>query len=633
MDQALESQESVAGESWSVVAPRRVLEVLKPFILAHQAEVVCACLLLLMTINLFAAISRKSITNDEIVHIPAGYYHLVAGDFHLNNEHPPLVKMWAALPLLFIQPEEPAAVTDPNEGFMERTWGYHQRFWQANRAHFGSITFWTRAMMVPLTLTLGALIFVYARKLFGKAAALFAVALYVLEPTVLAHGRVVHTDVPAALAYLLFFFALHLYADEPSLKRALLLGLGSGVALLTKFSMIVILPVLALAAVALFWRAILDRGGKRERDTALDISSDGESKALSPLRSSGALHKWLGPKSKQLLIHALVVAGVILFLVNAMYGFQRPTLEASDVRWVAMKSAGLFGVLMNAFTVLSKVVPTYFLFGLYNVVIHNQYGHSASLLGAHSDLGWWYYFPVAFALKTTLPFLILSLATLIWSLYRLVVARERVFAFVLVPLGIYLAISLTSHINIGIRHFLPAYPFLFIAAGALLDRLLRARRARIAAVLFIALNFSWMIYEAARSFPNYIPYTNQLAGGQPGWRYLSDSNVEWGDDVAELATYLKARGETRVYAVVSAGWSTLNQYGVEYVNLLSLPAGSTPDTRYVAIGASFLNGSTIPGGVEGRQTTDERTNFFARYRDRKPEAIFGGTIYLYREKE
>lgn len=597
----------MAGESWTVVAPGRVLEMLKQFVLAHRAEVVCACLLLLMAVNLLAAISRKSITNDEIVHIPAGYYHLVAGDFQLNNEHPPLVKMWAALPLLFIQPEEPPAVNTPQEDFMERTWGFHQRFWQANRAQFRSITFWTRAMMVPLTLALGALIFIYARKLFGETAALFAVALYVLEPTVLAHGRVVHTDVPAALTYLLFFFALHSYADAPSLRRALLLGLACGIALATKFSMIVVLPVLALAGGALFWKA-------------------------AAVHSAGALHQRLGRERKQLLLHAVLVAGVVLLVVNASYSFQSPPLADSDVNWVAMKSAPVFGALMKAFAVLSKLVPTYFLFGLYNVVVHNHYGHSTSLLGAHNDLGWWYYFPVAFALKTTLPFLLLSVAALAWSLYRLIVRRERVFAFVLVPLGIYLAVSLTSHINIGIRHLLPAYPLLFIASGALLARLFRVRRARNAVVVLIALTFGWMAYEAVRTFPDYIVYTNQLTRGQPGWRYLSDSNVEWGDDVNQLATYLKARGETRVSASLSAGWSTLRQYDLEFIDLLSLPAGSTPETRYVAIGASFLNGSTIPGGFEGRQTTEERTNFFARYRDRQPEAIFGGSIYLYRVK-
>src|SRR5882672_8800458 len=196
----------------------------------RRAETVCAALLVLMAANLFASISRKSITNDEVVHIPAGYYHLVAGDFQLNNEHPPLVKMWAALPLLIVQPEEPPAPKTVDENFMERTWGFHERFWQANQARFQTVTFWPRVMMIPITLALGVLIFVFARKLFGETAALIAVALYVLEPTVLAHGRIVHTDVPAAFVYLLFFFALYKYAEYPVTKRALLLGLASGVA-------------------------------------------------------------------------------------------------------------------------------------------------------------------------------------------------------------------------------------------------------------------------------------------------------------------------------------------------------------------------------------------------------------------
>lgn len=632
MEDALKKEKEASIAVSEMIA--RVFAALRRLVATRRAEALCAALLLMLAANLFGAISRKSITNDEIVHIPAGYYHLVAGDFHLNNEHPPLIKLWAALPLLFIQPEEPPAVNDPNEGFMERTWGYHQRFWQANHARFGSITFWARTMMVPLALILGALIFIYARKLFGDTAALFAVALYVLEPTVLAHGRVVHTDLPAALAYLLFFFALHSYVDAPTLRRALLLGLACGIALMTKFSMMVIVPVLMVAAIVRFWKAHLEYGGNRSATPLWMNRARSESKApSSTLRSAGARHKLLGQERKHILLHAVLVAGVVLFIINAMYDFQSPPLEASDVRWVAMKSEPLFGSLMKGFSIVSKIVPTYFLFGLYNVVIHNQFGHSTSLLGAHSDLGWWYYFPVAFALKTTLPFLILSIAALVWSLYRLVVRRERVFAFVLVPLGIYLAISLTSHINIGIRHLLPAYPFLFIASGALLDRLLRVERARTAVFLVMVLTFGWMAYEAVRTFPDYIPYTNQLAGSQPGWHYLSDSNVEWGDDMGELATYLKARGETRVHAALSAGWSTLTQYGVEYIDLLSLPAGSTPNTRYVAIGASFLNGSTVPGGVEGRQTTEERTNFFARYRERQPEAIFGGSIYLYRVRD
>jgi len=143
-----------------------------------------------------------------------------------------------------------------------------------------------------------------------------------------------------------------------------------------------------------------------------------------------------------------------------------------------------------------------------------------------------------------------------------------------------------------------------------------------------------MVFEAVRTFPDYVPYMNQLAWAHPHWYYLGDSNVEWGDDVGELAAYLKARGETKVRAALSAGWSTLGRYGVEYLDMVSLPPGAKPETRYVAIGASFLNGSLITGdeNVVGRRSF-ERTNLFARYRDRKPEAVFGNSIYLYRERE
>jgi len=568
----------------------------KRLVVVRKAEAVCGALLLLMAVNLFAAISRKSITNDEIVHIPAGYYHLVAGEFQLNNEHPPLVKMWAALPLLFVQPDEPPAPKTEDENFMERTWGFHERFWQANQARFQTVTFWPRLMMIPITLALGALIFVFARKLFGETAALIAVALYVLEPTVLAHGRVVHTDVPAALAYLLFFFVLHRYSEAPGTKHALILGLVCGVALLIKFSMLVLLPVLAIYFLA---RLFIYRRDRKQL--------------------------------KQILFHSALITEVVLFLVNAAYYFQRPVLEASDVRWVAMKSPALLGFVTTFVRLASYLVPTYYLFGVYNIELHNHFGHATSLLGHYNDLGWWYYFPVAFALKTTIPFLLLAIVALGWSVWRFV-RRDWRFLWLVVPVGIYLAISLTSHINIGIRHFLPVYPFLFIAGGALLARLLQVRRLVGITVLIVLLG--WMSFEALRTFPNYTPYMNQLASGHPHWYYLSDSNVEWGDDVNALADYLKARGETKVSAALSAGWSTLGRYGVDYLDMVSLPPDKTPETRYVAIGASFLNGSVIPGdeNVVGRRSF-ERTNLFARYRERKPEAVFGNSIYLFREHQ
>lgn len=602
------------GRGVSTEALTRSLATAGRALIAHRAETLAGCLLFLMAVNLVSAISRKTITNDEIVHIPAGYYHLVDGYFQLNNEHPPLVKMWAALPLLFIQPNEPPAPKTDDENVAERVGGFHARFWTDNKTRFASIAFWPRIMMIPVALALGVLILLFTRRLFGARAALFAVAFYSFEPTILAHGRIVHTDVPAACAYLLFFFTLHRYVNAPTLRRAFGVGLVAGLAFVTKFSMVIALaPVLiCLALGGIIFAPRIARG-------------DDES------------HR--GHKRATFVWHALVAALVILMVVNAAYYFQSPPLEASDAEWVRLKSAPVYDTLMTAFRAFSHLVPTYFLFGLYNVVIHNQYGHAASLLGMHSDFGWWYYFPVAFALKTSLPFLVVSIAALGWSLWRLIVRREREFLFLVVPLAIFTAFSMTSRINIGIRHFLPVFPFLFIMGGAMFDRLLVARRIRFAprripfaAALPLVALLAWAGIEALRAYPDYVPYMNQLAR-KPRWEYLSDSNVEWGDDMSALAAYLHARGETEVRGAMSGAWGTLHFHGIRLHDLLAPPGAKMPATRYVAIGAGFLNGSTVVGGDEGSGQAHgaKRVDKFAAYRERQPEAVFGGSIYLYRE--
>src|SRR5438270_9760109 len=182
MDESL-NQERIEP-AFLLIEPRRSIATLLSFVRAHAATILAAALLAIMAAQMLAVVARKSITNDEILHIPAGYYHLVGGDFQLNNEHPPLAKMWAALPLLLIQPNEDLPPEAERQGnSIDLTWSYHQRFWASNRDRAETIQFWTRAMMIVLSIALGALIYVYARDLFGTPAALFAVACFTLEPT------------------------------------------------------------------------------------------------------------------------------------------------------------------------------------------------------------------------------------------------------------------------------------------------------------------------------------------------------------------------------------------------------------------------------------------------------------------
>lgn len=561
------------------------------WIVGHAAQIACALILTLMALQMLMVISRKSITNDEIVMIPAAYYHLVGNNYGLVNEHPPLSKIVAGTSFLFIQPNEGLAP----ESSTDEKWQYYLGFWEHNRDRFESISFWPRVPMILLTVALGGLVFWFARELFGARAAVLSVLLFALEPTVLAHGRVVQTDMPAAFGWLLFFIALSSYAKQATFSRAIYLGVAAALAILSKFSMLLAGPVLAV-----FFLILLARALRSRKQVARVVAQAG-----------------------------LVVLS-ILVVVNAAYFFQHRSLDDSDTRWINMAFPANAAAVTTTVRLLAHLLPADFVLGVFFQFWHNGVGHAAGLLGRYSQMGWWYYFPVAFALKTTVPFLALALTSLGWGTYSWIKRRERRFFWLLLPFAIYTGFVLFSHIDIGVRYYLPAYSFLFILSGAMLDALLKSQRIRKAGLVIAMALIAWIGVEAIRAHPNQMSYMNQLAGRAPHWWYLSDSNVEWGDDARGLAEFLRARGETSVGQAFLGGYFILPYYGIEGVNAYEKGAGASP--RYLAIGASFLNGSTVPGGSpgSGRDTDELRVNFFDKYRTQTPVAIIGDSIYVFR---
>ena len=574
MDQPLVLESENIATTLLVFEPRRLLSLLLTFVRSHAAEFTSGALLALMGSQMFVVIWRKNLTVDELVMIPSAYYHLVDGDFQLVNEHPPLSKIVAAVPLLFVQPNE-----QPD----------HSRFLEYNQKKFASISFWTRTGMIALTLALGVLIFVFARVLFGPLAAVIAVGLFSLEPTILAHGRVVQTDVPAAFGYLLFFMALYWYWSAPGWRRAAFLGAAAGIALLAKYSMLLVGLVLAPAFIVLWW---------------------------------------LGPQRRRIVLHTAVVLIAMVLVINAAYFFEHSSLNEAEHSWIAANFSGQFVVQLSE--LLTHIVPKDFVLGILFQFVHNRVGHAASLLGMYSQFGWWYYFPVAFALKTTIPFLLLSLASTGWAIFRLVKHRDFRFVWLLAPTLIYSVFVLFSHINIGVRYLAPMFPFLMITGAALLAYLLRLRRAY--ATVVVALLLALTVVEAVRMFPNHMTYMNQFASSAPHWWYLSDSNVEWGDDIRDLAVYLQQHGETRVADATLGGYGVLAFYGIERVDGLVKQPDTAEGPKYLAIGASYLNGSTVPEGPpgSGRETFAGRMNYFAAYRQQTPEAVIGDSIYVFR---
>ena len=563
----------------------------------YRFELLAGGVLLVMAANIISVTARKSITADEIVLIPAAYYYYVDADVNLIGQHPPVCKLLAGFPLLFLQPNEwKPTKTDPNGRPDQHEWDYVLHFWQDNRAQFEAICFWSRIPMIALTLALGTLLFFFTRDLLGPRVALLAVTLFAIEPTILAHGRVVQTDIPAAFGLLLTVYAIWKYIRAPGWKNACFLGSAAAIALLAKYSMLVVVPTIFATIAVLFFLA--------------------------------------GANRPKLVRDAGIAAVVLLLVINAAYFFHNRALTPGDLKWIADVFSGSSGLLTTTLQVLRWILPTDLVMGIYWQLHHTRVGHPAGLLGMYTNHGWWYYFPVAFFFKATVPFLLLSIVSGVWAVRRVGREREGRWLVLLVPLLLYTGLMLISPINIGVRYYLPGYIFFVILSAALLDSLLRHRGeafGRFTAKAAVVVALCWMSWEALRTYPHYIPYMNQLAFARPHWWYLSDSNLEWGDDSRELAAWLRARGETRVRGLLLGCFATLDFYQINYVDALSTPG--TPAPRYTALGASFLNGSTVPPyEIGGKPVSDyKRVNTFDSYRNRRPDAVIGNSIYIFRD--
>src|SRR6185436_20174258 len=174
MDESLRDA-AIPSEGGSNHSLRHSFERARVALIHYKIEVLCAGILIAVAVNLTSVLGRKSITADEIVLIPAAYYNLVTDDFQLVREHPPLCKLLAGVPLLFVQPQEvPGNTVSPTMSRGEREWLYAIRFWEDNRAQFEAICFWARLPMIALTVVFGWLVFAFGRNLFGPRAGLFA---------------------------------------------------------------------------------------------------------------------------------------------------------------------------------------------------------------------------------------------------------------------------------------------------------------------------------------------------------------------------------------------------------------------------------------------------------------------------
>ena len=556
-------------------------------------------LMVVLAVELIVPANRQSMAFDEGCHAFAGYSSWTRGDFGVNPEHPPLVKLLAALPLLSQPVRYPSLPPMPFKA--QCFLGAKQFFYSGQIAD----TMLFRGRLAAATLTVAAALVVFAAgyEMFGAIAALLALLLFVFEPNLIAHGAFITTDMGASLFLFATVYAFYRYVKKPSAWRLAVTGILAGLTLAAKHSGILWIPILCLLALAEILRndpnAPLCQGGR--------------------LRSSLRF-------ASSLFAVGLISIGILWMF----YGFRyRATPEGQ----VLIPSLAEYAVTIqqpweqNAilFAARHHVLPESYLTGLVDVIVFPTKYMNMYLFGRVYRHARWFYFPAAFLIKSTLGFLALVLLLPV-AVKHCHDERWRELLFLLVPPGLYFVVAARSDFNIGVRHILPVYPFLMVLAAFAGWQLGRYSRKWAYAV---GLLFLFHVASSAHAFPNYLAYSNEVWGG-PGNTYknLSDSNVDWAQQLKSTRKYLDEHGIKDCWfdyfgrgLVADPGY-----YGIvckplqDFIDFI--PVGNIPPhiSGTVLISATELSGAVWGPG---------ELNPYAQFQQLRPDAIIDNGVLVF----
>ena len=497
------------------------------------AAAVAAAGLVLLSLFLVRDHTREdSLSADEPVHILSGWFGVRGGTAIVNIEHPPLAKVLAGLALGTLPLPPPPSEVPMGTTFTD----YGHTFLFENVVSADRIAAAARAPFLGVLAILLLLVFLAARERYGTVAGLFALALVALDPTFVAHAGVVHTDVGAAVTFLAAVLAWEAARKRPTPLRVIVAGAALGLALATKFSAVLLVPILLLQSLV---------AARRDPSPGREVT-----RAAARLAAAGV-------------VALLVILAVYAPLTARM---NREHQRAVIHQMVAGRGAPGLSAAIESLVPVSRPLAHY-AGGLASVVRQNAEGGGVNyLLGRKSVEGFPSYFFVAFALKSTLAFLAVTALVVGFFLRRPGELAEEGRLFLLPVVVLFLA-SIGSAYNIGIRHMLPVYPFLALAGAAVFARAAAAARAGAkgkAAVAALALLPVLSGGELLRIHPHELSYFNAFAGGpERGRELLSDSNVDWGLDLKRLATELARRGVTDPTVVYFGGDDVPARIGVD----------------------------------------------------------------------
>ncbi len=523
------------------------------------------------------AIPRLSITFDEDMHISTGYSILRTGDLRLVEDHPPLIGYWTSWPLL-LSPDTPIPEEVPAWAQGDRRLFVRNEIWWSR-----PIDTWTVPPRIPiawLTLLLGAFLFRWAADWFGPHAGLLALAFFAFDPNILAHGTLATLDLGVTCFIFVAMFGVQRLLRRPSRSNLVIGGVLLGLTLGAKVSALIVLPV-ALGLIGLW-----------------------------------GLKHWRGRLVGRLALY-LSAAGLTLWAIH-LFDFGSPP----------------------GFSV-SLPAPTYWNSFL-RVGRHVSQGNPAYLLGETYVGGRWYYFPIVFVLKTPLPALLLfgaAAVTAVRSVWRSPRQRWQMFVAASLPVSYFLA-SMTNKINLGYRHILPILPFLYLLIAHLFAFRSTSHVSRLtfhasrltfhASRLTLYALLLWQAVATLHVWPFHLTYFNEIAGGpHNGYRYLADSNVDWGQGLKATRDYLEEHDWPDVKLSSFTFFIRPLLYGIEATPLPPLAdAPAVLPTRFnPAPGTYIISASTL----RGLQLIDRE--MYDWFWHREPDDLIANAMLVYHVRE
>lgn len=515
-------------------------------------------------------------TFDEQNHIARGVSFLETGDPRLSLEHPPLINVWSALPLVGMGLDVPVET----EAWQQSQWYLfaEQLLWERNADHVEAIVFSSRIPIILLTMTLGAICFHWARRWWGTWAGVVVMGLLLFDPNIMAHGRLSTTDLGGTLMIVCATYLLWKMAVDGRWHTILLAGIGMGLAFGSKLSALGFVFIW-FGGVVWVWFARRHESEKGLVKTVLEYGAAG--------------------------LTSIIV-------VWAIFGFEWGNGVFLGERWAWLNQQSI-------------PMPTFW-GGIERIAGATGGGRPAFLWGNYATDGFWNYFLIAFLVKTPL-IVIGAVGYVIFDLTQRHEGAKGKRGFLVAIAAGYFLLTFTSSLNIGYRHLLPMLPFLYLLIGGLMGRGVVGRSIAVGTLVCSMALTIW-------GHPHHISYFNQIAGGsENGWQVLIDSNIDWGQDLYRLRDWM---AENEVESVKLA-WFGASQAPAHFITYEPLP-GKGGDFEGLWFNVPFDVNAPQSGvyaiTVHNLQEMQRRfygaePTVYAWFRGREPDVRIGHSIHIH----